>query len=163
MESLETIRNRCDILLAAAKTSNNEERVELLTRVKEFLKNDNCFVGAYKYRYYLLALGYDFDQINEVYDYYNDIKVFLGLLEYTDKNGNVCQKEAMLCPSVEIYYIFDNGIIFKLNKNNHMFYSLVDGNWVYDVDVERMFYDAQYNYKPIKYSMIENDISKKKR
>lgn len=159
MDDLKTIRNRCDILLAAANVSGDAILINKLNKVKEFLKNDNCFVGVdtKTARYNLLRLGYDFDQADEIYNYYNKVEVFSGLLEFSDNEGNLIQVEAMLSPSVEDYYIFDNGLIFKLNNKNNNFYYLSDGKWIYDAELQRKFYDSGYNYDRIFYKKKSSD------
>lgn len=159
MDDLKTIRNRCDVLLAAANVSGDGILINRLNMVKDFLKDDNCFVGVdtKTARYNLLRLGYDFDQADEIYNYYNKVEVFSGLLEFSDNEGNLIQVEAMLSPSVEDYYIFDNGLIFKFNNKNNNFYYLSDGKWIYDAELQRKFYDSGYNYERIYHKKKSND------
>ena len=163
MDNLKTVRNRCDVLLAAANVSGDKERINTLLEVQEFLKDDNCFVQAdeFKFTYFMLSLGYNFDQLNKIYDYYNNIKTYSGILEYTDGDGNVFQEEAILCPDVEDYYMFDNGLIFKFDNRKNKFYSLIDGEWIYNSNLEKKFYDSEYDYERIQYKIIEKDFPRR--
>ena len=131
--------------------------IEKLEQYKQFLRNDNCFVGAdpVKSLYCLLELGYAPDEIHKIYDYYNKIPTYRGYLKYTDQNGDTIRTEAILRPSVEDYYKFDAGLIFKFDKNNQGYYYLVDGKWKYNGDIQRRFYNLNYDYDSIGFELIE--------
>ena len=163
MDNLNTIRSRCDLLLAAANVSGDKKRVDKLIEVQKFLSDDNCFssVNEVDCTYFLLRLGYDFDEAKQIYDSFNTVQTVLGVLEYIDKNGNLHQFEAMLCPDVEDYYMFNNGLIFKFNNKSNKFYSLVDGDWVHNGGLQKKFYSSEYDYERIKYKIIEKKNSRK--
>lgn len=159
MDILQSIRSRCSMLLAAAVINDDKKRIKKLSEIEKFLKNDNCFVGASSIdsMYVLLELGYNLDQVNEIYNSFNQIDVLSGLLEYVDESGNVVSVEALLCPSIEDYYKFKDGMIFKFNKNEQCFYYLIDGKWKYNGELQRKFYDTSYDYDSIGYKIITKD------
>jgi len=163
MDDLNVIRSKCDMLLAAANMTGDKKRIDKLLEVKKFLKQDNCFTNTNEVdcTYFLLRLGYDFDEAEEIYNRFNNISLVSGILEYVGKDGNLYQIETMLCPEIEDYYMFDNGLIFKFDNKNNKFYSLIDGNWVYNGSLQKKFYSGEYNYERIKYRINEKKTSRK--
>lgn len=163
MDDLNAIRSRCDLLLAAANVSGDKKRIDKLIEVQNFLKNDNCFNNTDEIdcTYFLLRLGYDFDEAEEIYNSFNKIQTVLGILEYIDKSGKIHQVEAMLCPMTEDYYMFDNGLIFKFDNRSNKFYSLIDGDWVHNGSLQKKFYSSEYNYQRIKYKIDEKKTFKR--
>lgn len=159
MYDLQTIRDRCNSLLAAAVISGDKKRIDELFEAKKFLEKDDCFVDADELKSMLILcdLGYSLSQTDEIYENFNKVEILLGFLEYIDKDGELIQVEAMLSPSIEDYYKFTDNLIFKFNKKNKKFYSLIDGEWVYDGDLERKFYDAEYDYTSIGYKIVMKD------
>lgn len=159
MDDLNIIRKRCDILLAAANNCGDKKRFDELKKIKKFLENDKCFMETDEFTvtYTLADLGYTLEQANDIYEYFNRVGILPGLLEYTDNEGNVIQIEAMLSPDVEDYYKFDNGNIFKFDNKKQKFYSLNNGKWVYDAELQRKFYDSGYNYERISYKITKKD------
>lgn len=164
MTNLKKIIERCDVLLAAANMSNDKKRIEQLNEIKKFLSDNNCFVNTDKIKctYYLLRLGYDFDEADEIYDEFNKVQEFFGVLEYIDSNGKLFMQHAILKPNVEDYFMFDNGIIFKFDNKKNKFYLLLDGEWVYDGSLQRKFYSSEYSYVRLKYKIDEKKNSNKR-
>lgn len=154
---IDAVRIRYNSTLSEAKRNRNKAKIEKLEQYKQFLKKDDCFVGAdpIKSLYCLLELGYNPDEVHKIYDYYNRVPTYRGYLKYVDKNGDTIRTEAILRPSVEDYYKFDTGLIFKFSKNDQGYYYLADGKWKYDGDIQRKFYNLNYDYDSIGFEIIE--------
>lgn len=164
MSDLKQLRDRCDMLLAAANVSGDTKRINQLNEIKQFLAREDSFlkVDQVKCIYFLVRLGYDFEEANEIYNKFNKIELLPGILEYTDNKGNVFQKEALLCPKIDDYYMFDNGLIFKFDNMEKKFYALINGQWVHDGSIQKKFYSSEYNYERIKYKINEKKNSNKR-
>ena len=154
-------RNKCDLLLDNAKKNDNQDNVDKYQRIKNFLSDDNCFVGARKIyvSFVLENLGYNDDEIKNIYNNFNGYEMVEGTLEYVDNNGNLVQYETLVNPKVESYYKFDNGSIFKYNAIEKDYYLLFDDKWVYDGSIQKKIDDLGYDYDLVK-CIVKSDLLK---
>lgn len=152
MYNVDEFRKKCDLLLDNAEKDGNQDCVDKFQRIKKFLSDDNCFVGARKVfvSFVLENLGYSDDEIKNIYNYFNGYEMVEGMLEYVDDNGNLVQYETLVNPKIESYYKFVKGSIFKYNAIENDYYSLFDDRWVYDGSIQRKIDDLGYDYDSIK-------------
>ena len=148
MYSVDMFRNKCDLLLDNAKKNGNQDSVDRFQKIKNFLFDDNCFVGARKIyvSFVLENLGYNDDEIKNIYNYINEYEMVEGILEYVSEDGNLVQYETLVNPKVECYYKFVNGSIFKYNAIEKDYYLLFDDKWVYDGSIQKKIDDLGYDY-----------------
>ena len=143
---------KCDLLLDRAKKDDTQQIIDKFERIKQFLSDDNCFVGARKIfvSFVLGNLGYNNDEIAKIYSYFNGYEMVEGILEYVDDNGEIVQLETLVNPKIECYYRFAKGSVFKYNVIERDYYSFFDGRWIYDGDLQKKIEDLGYDYDLIK-------------
>lgn len=161
--NIDEFRNKCDLLLDAARKNDNQDSVDKFQKIKKFLSADNCFVDARKIyvSFVLENLGYNNDEITKIYNYFNEYGMVDGILEYVDDSGQLVQLETLVNPKIESYYKFAKGFIFKYNTIERDYYSLFDGRWVYDGDIQRKIDDLGYDYDSIK-CIVKDDLLRRR-
>lgn len=161
--NIDDFRNKCDILLENAKKNGNQDVISRFERIEKFLSDDNCFVGARKvFVYFVLEnLGYNDDEIKNIYNYYNGYEMFDGILEFVDDNGELIQIKTLVNPKIESYYKFVKGPVFKYNTIERDYYYLFDGKWIYDGGLQMKIDNLEYDYDLIK-CIVKDDLLRRR-
>lgn len=150
LPDLYTLRRKCKELYSEAVRSEDWQKACRLSFIQGYLRHDDCLLRRNWHQLapsnFLPDLGYSREAILAAEERIEEKAKFKGKLQYTDKEGNVYTREAILDPDVEEYYAFEHFGFFKIHKSMG-FYSLNwDGEWEFDAEAERRYYDTQYDY-----------------
>ena len=160
MYNLETIRNRCDLLLQQAIADNDEKKIRSFETLNEALKDDDYLINNKMVitSRILDILKFNLKECSKIIDYLvhkDDEKV---LLEFVSIFGDFMQIETIVNSKIEKCYKFKNGFIFKHNTFLNRYYFLSGDKWLLDNSISGMVSDFRYSYERL-YEKKKNNVN----
>lgn len=150
LPDINILRKKCDELIGRARQEQDLDRCCRLCLIRGYLYHDDCLHRYHWHKVrpssFLPALGYDREEIIALEKEIEEKSAYRAKLQFTDENGKLQTREAIVDPKVESYYAFEYFGIFKIRYGSE-FYSLRhDGTWELDFDAEYRYHNNNYDY-----------------
>lgn len=158
---LHNLRRRCDDRIRDAVEAQDWKTAMELREIRGYLRHDDCLKRTnwrhMRPREFLPPLGYTRSSVVAVEEKIERLSQFRGKLQATDNQGQVHVREAILDTDVEEYYMFEDFGFFKIHSSWGFFSLNYEGQWEFDAEAERRYFDAQYDYYPAKIIRISSN------